>query len=423
MDKTFLNMSQNNSSSCFSRFFFTFFLSVLLLNPLFGQTTPAAAPAAAADPAVQQGEALFKKAGCNTCHAIDKKVVGPALKDVTKRWQSQADLISFIRNSQKLIAAGHPRATALFQEYKGLQMPAHEFLTEDEVKSILAYIQAAPAPVVVDEKDPRTPTSPPGEQAGGNSTLILALIIIVLVLVLVALVLVLVFIRRYLKDKEETLLEDEKELAGQKIEYGKFFRSPGFIGLVVFIFACVAIRSCWVGALSIGVEQNYAPKQPIPFSHKLHAGQYKIDCNYCHTGVRKSAKANIPSINICMNCHSQIKEGPKFGEAGIAILLEHYEKQTPIEWVRVHNLPDFAYFNHSQHVQVGGIECQTCHGPVEEMEVVKQFSPLTMGWCINCHRETKVNGKDNAYYDKLYAKHKELTVENIGGLECAKCHY
>lgn len=421
MDKTNLNMSQNISSSCFSRFLFAFFLSILFLNPLFGQNSPATP-----DPLAVKGEALFKESGCNTCHAVDKKVVGPALRGVTKRWgNNQADITNFVRNSAKVIAAGHPYANKVYKEYNGLQMPAHEFLTGDDVKAILAYIETAPkeaAPVEGDKAVVDGPTQK-GGQDSGNSGLVLTLVIVVLLLVLISLILVLVFIRRYLKDKEATLLEDEKELIHQRVEFGTFFKSKGFIGLVVFIFVCVAVRSCWVGALSIGVEQNYEPKQPIPFSHKLHAGQYKIDCNYCHTGVTKSAKANIPSINICMNCHSQIQEGPKYGKEGIKILLDHYKENKPIEWVRVHNLPDFAYFNHSQHVKVGGVECQTCHGAIDTMDVVRQHSPLTMGWCVNCHRETKVNGKDNAYYDKLYAKHKEMTVENIGGLECSKCHY
>jgi cytochrome c551/c552/preprotein translocase subunit SecG len=408
-------MFQNRYSSCFSSFIFAIFFSFFLIPLSYSQN----------DPKVAEGAALFKEAGCNTCHAVHKKVVGPALKDVSKRWKNQQELIAFIRNSAKLIASGHPYSNQIFKEYNGLQMPNHEFLTEDQVKSILAYIKAEEANVPQEKKDP-TP-----DQAGGGQTtpgkdssgMILTLILVVLALVLLTLVLLLVFIRRYLKDKEVSLREDEKALVNQKYDIAGFFKSKGFIGVVVLIFVLVGSRSCYIGLLSVGVEQNYMPAQPIPFSHKLHAGQYKINCNYCHTGVTKSKNANIPSINICMNCHSEIKEGPKHGKAGIALLLEHYEKQKPIEWVRVHNLPDLAYFNHSQHVQVGGIECQTCHGQIDTMEVVRQHSPLTMGWCINCHRETKVNGKDNAYYDKLYAKHKEMTVENIGGLECSKCHY
>ena len=175
---------------------------------------------------------------------------------------------------------------------------------------------------------------------------------------------------------------------------------------------------------TIGIQQNYHPTQPIAFSHKIHAGQYEIDCNYCHTGVNISKSANIPAVNICMNCHGVINTD----KPEIQKILTAYEENRPIEWVRVHNLPDLAYFNHSQHVAVGGIECNTCHGPIEEMDVVYQYSELTMGWCINCHRESEINSKGNDYYDKLVELHKSsskepLKVEDIGGLECSKCHY
>jgi hypothetical protein len=138
--------------------------------------------------------------------------------------------------------------------------------------------------------------------------------------------------------------------------------------------------------------------------------------------VYKGKSASIPSANICMNCHNAIQtSSPQIQKIYTAI-----EKDTPIEWVRVHNLPDFAYFNHSQHTNVGGVECQTCHGQIQTMEVVQQVSPLTMGWCIDCHRETTVNTEGNDYYDKLLALHNSkepLKVGNIGGLECSKCHY
>jgi hypothetical protein len=160
----------------------------------------------------------------------------------------------------------------------------------------------------------------------------------------------------------------------------------------------------------------------------LHAGEYGIECEYCHSGATKSKNAWIPSANVCMNCHKLINEGPKYGTEEIQKIydaigfdpatkqyIEGYE-QKPIEWVRIHNLPDHAYFNHAQHVVVGGLECQTCHGPIEEMEVVYQYSTLGMGWCINCHREEKVKtlGKENP---------EGLTVEDMGGLDCARCHY
>jgi hypothetical protein len=130
-----------------------------------------------------------------------------------------------------------------------------------------------------------------------------------------------------------------------------------------------------------------------------------------------------------MNCHNQIRSGTTTGEGEIAKIVAAWDNKKPIEWVRIHNLPDLAYFNHAQHVNVGGQECQTCHGPIETMDVVRQHSLLTMGWCIDCHRKTDVNSKGSAYYDKLveyHAKEKGKTpmkVEDIGGLECSKCHY
>ncbi|MFK7899286.1 MAG: cytochrome c3 family protein [Cyclobacteriaceae bacterium] len=212
--------------------------------------------------------------------------------------------------------------------------------------------------------------------------------------------------------------------------------NPIFVGVASVIILLVTLYVLITQVLyGIGVSQGYAPKQPIAFSHKIHAGQMEIDCQYCHTGVRKSKNANIPSPNICMNCHSQIKtESPEIKKIHKAIGYnaetgEYSGETKPIEWVRIHNLPDLAYFNHSQHAQVGNLQCETCHGEVKEMEVVYQYAPLTMGWCVNCHRETQVNAKGNDYYDKLLEIHESkygdepMKVENIGGTECAKCHY
>ena len=213
---------------------------------------------------------------------------------------------------------------------------------------------------------------------------------------------------------------------GQRFKTGlsSAVNNPTLRSVVIWLFLLVATKETIDGAYGIGIQKGYAPKQPIAYSHKLHAGQYKIDCNYCHTGANKGKSATIPAANICMNCHGVIKkESPEIQKIYKAI-----EQDQPIEWIRVHNLPDLAYFNHAQHVNVGNLECQTCHGEIQKMEVVEQRSSLTMGWCIDCHRRTEVNTKDNAYYDKLVALHRKessepLKVANIGGLECSKCHY
>lgn len=250
--------------------------------------------------------------------------------------------------------------------------------------------------------------------------------VIILVLLLIILVFLITAVKRFLDQKD--LTPEQREVVHAPFGLGSIIRSRGFIFIVVFIVASLGFKAVINGLYSIGIQQGYAPAQPIAFSHKIHAGQYKINCNYCHTGVMKSKNANIPSPNICMNCHNQIKQGTLTGETEIAKIVKAYETNTPIEWVRVHNLPDLAYFNHAQHVNVGGIECQTCHGPIETMDVVRQHSLLTMGWCIDCHRNTELNTRGNAYYDRLVELHSKVSKDKMkvvdnGGIECSRCHY
>jgi hypothetical protein len=265
--------------------------------------------------------------------------------------------------------------------------------------------------------------------SSGLVSVFLVLLLIILILILVVLMVLVSVLTKYLKQKAQ-LSERDEEVIDSKFDFVQFIRSPAFVWIMTFVFTALAAKTVIDGLFTVGVQQGYAPTQPIAFSHKLHAGDYKIDCNYCHTGVRISKSANIPSVNICMNCHSSIVKVTGATELSTEIqkIYDAKANNTPIEWVRVHNLPDLAYFNHAQHYEVGGIECQTCHGPIEEMEVVSQYSNLTMGWCIDCHRTTAINTRDNAYYDKLVEVHAEtsknpLIVEDIGGLECSKCHY
>jgi hypothetical protein len=230
-----------------------------------------------------------------------------------------------------------------------------------------------------------------------------------------------------------------------------FVSNNGFLKISATIFVLILVGYIGLNALmDLGIDQDYQPIQPIAFSHKIHAGDNKIDCQYCHSTAKHSKHSGIPSVNVCMNCHKSIAEynGPvtserdkEFYDAEIQKIydaigwdpenlayIEGYE-QKPIQWVRIHNLPDFAYFNHAQHVTAGGIACQKCHGPVEEMEDMYQYSPLTMGWCIECHRETSVDLKGNDYYAKIHAQLadkdgvEKVTIAQIGGLECGKCHY
>jgi len=410
-----------NSNSAASKFFtlvFVFALTVLTTNAQDISTDPAA---------ISAGEQLFN-ANCKACHRVKQKLVGPALADVYNRAPSIDWIKSFIHNSSAVIASGDEYANKLYSEYNKTQMTAFSSLKDPDIMNILAYIKAE-----TEKKEvAATPAAGPGagtEQSASSSYLNVIMIgmVIVLVLLLIVLGFLVSALKRFLDQKD--LTEEEKEIVHSPITAGSIVRSRGFMFVVVFIVAALGFKGVINGLFSIGVQQGYAPKQPIAFSHKIHAGQLEIDCKYCHTGVLKNKSATIPSVNICMNCHNQVKQGPTTGEGEIAKILEAYKTGVPIEWVRIHNLPDLAYFNHSQHVVVGGVECQTCHGPIETMDVVRQHSLLTMGWCIDCHRKTDIDTTKNAaYYDKMLHIHngkgiKPFKVEDIGGLECGKCHY
>ncbi|TAF50516.1 MAG: cytochrome C, partial [Sphingobacteriia bacterium] len=234
-----------------------------------------------------------------------------------------------------------------------------------------------------------------------------------------------------------------------------FWKNKAYIAMVTVVLFVVGGYLTSKGAMALGRSQDYQPEQPIYYSHAVHAGTNQINCQYCHTGAAQGKQATIPSVNVCMNCHMAINEykGDKlYNEAGVEVdgtaeIKKLYKyagftegtpwdatKAKPIEWVRIHNLPDHVYFNHSQHVTAGKVACQTCHGEIQKMGEVKQFSDLSMGWCVNCHRETKVQFKDNGFYS-IYEKYhndlksgkldstKGITVEKIGGTECQKCHY
>jgi len=382
---------------------------------------------------ISAGEALFN-GNCKSCHRVKQKLVGPALAGIEERAPSISWILAWVKNPAKLIASGDEYANKIYNEYNKSQMTAFTSYTDVQILSILAYVKAEVA------KPDVVPAPPVGGQvAGGDAgipssylNVIVGGMILILILMLAILGLIISGLKKYLNQKE--LNDEDQQVVNSPYTFSAVTRSSGFIFIVVFIVAAVGFKTTIDGLYSIGIQQDYQPKQPIAFSHKLHAGAYEINCKYCHTGVLKGKQANIPSPNICMNCHTQIKqESPEIQKIYAAIGYDYKTasysgKQKPIEWVRIHNLPDLSYFNHAQHVNVGGIECQTCHGPIEEMEVVKQYSLLTMGWCIDCHRKTEVNTKDNAYYNKvnelhLSAKKSKMKVEDIGGLECAKCHY
>ncbi len=169
--------------------------------------------------------------------------------------------------------------------------------------------------------------------------------------------------------------------------------NSGPLKLVVSVLVLIIIGlGIWVVAPPTGYNNGYAPEQPIPFSHKLHAGAMKIPCLYCHVNADKSKHSTVPALNVCMNCHGVVRKafGSETESPHIKKLVEAYQAGTPVQWVRVHMLPDFVFFNHKRHI-ARGVQCQTCHGEVQEMERVGQYSDLSMGWCVNCHRKPENN--------------------------------
>ena len=405
-----------------SKYPFTIFSSLIIL--LFAVSASVSAQN------IEEGEKLYK-ANCTACHQIDSKLIGPALRGVSDKY-SEEWLIKWIKNSAEMIAAGDPDAIAIWEEYNKSPMTAFPYFSDDDVKNILAYIEQAP------EKQAVVATT---SVDGGaivvedqTSDYVILTIAIVLLLVIAGLW----KIKNTLK---EVAGEESEDLFSSIITLvNAFFARKSIVTLTVFIILGFGVNSAWNLMLGVGVTKGYAPEQPIAYSHKLHSGINGIDCNYCHHSARHGKSAAIPSANVCMNCHTYINEGPS-GKAEIQKIydavgfdpekgqyIQGYE-QKPIKWVRIHNLPDHAYFNHSQHVVAGGLECQDCHGAIEEMEVVEQHAELTMGWCIDCHRQTEVKVADNDYYEEMHAKFKEnhpgeaFNVEAIGGLECGKCHH
>jgi len=441
-----------------------------------------------AAPTKEAGKELFV-ANCASCHNKNMKdqMTGPALAGVEERWAAfpRKDLYAWIRNSQGLIATGHPRAVELWAKWKPNLMSNFTGLTDEQMESIILYINEPGGP-------PPPPPPPGGATEAKEDGLPWMFISLALLLGLLAFALMRII---------DNLANVARVQAGETQRtrsWVQTLNSKGFIAFMVFAVTLIFGYKTIDNAARMGRSQGYEPDQPIAFSHKIHSGVNKIDCQYCHDSARRSKQSSIPGTNTCMNCHSAIKKGTISGTSEITKIFasigfdpiagkyipdydnwsdkqieDLYKKwigqeymtantlasldengqltvenqwdgvvkalkndsngkiQGPIEWTRIHNLADHAYFNHSQHVAVGQIACEKCHGPVAEMDVVYQYSTLGMGWCISCHRETEVKFKDNAYYDQYARYHKELkdgtrtkvTVAEIGGLECQKCHY
>jgi mono/diheme cytochrome c family protein len=475
------------------------FLHYLTIVLVFGATL-LPNRAEAADP--KKGQTLFLEK-CASCHNnnMKDKSTGPALEGVQARWAKYpGDLQKWISNSQALVAANHPYGKPLYVQFGNAVMTSFPELSPADIDDILLYIDNKAAFGCYEQgKCETTPqagaaadTAKSDAPKGTNYALwgLFALLLGGVGL-----------LGRYINNLNRLAEQKLGEPVSAPRSVLQIILNPVVVRLTVFGLVIVGAYTLVTGAIGLGRQQGYAPEQPIKFSHALHAGKHKIDCQYCHDGARRSKHGSIPAVNTCINCHAAVRKGPETGTSEIIKIyaaagfdpsapshetyyfadsvspekrLESFQNWLettyakdmdkpetqkmiasqmatakaylgkPIEWIRIHNLPDHAYFNHSQHVVAGGVACQTCHGEVEKMEVVKQHSPLSMGWCINCHRETKVKFDNNYYAEKSknpadsasayssYEKyHKELkdnkrtgvSVEDIGGLECQKCHY
>ena len=395
---------------------------------------------------INAGKALFSS-NCASCHNPLKDGTGPALHGVTERVPDRAKLHAWIKNNQAVLASGDPYFTKLFNDRNKTPMNTFTSLSDAEIDNILTYVESV-----------RPPTGGGGEgtapvttaQDESDNSLLYG----ILTLILAVVTLILLQVNSNLKK-----LSDDKEGVPAS-EPVPFYRNKAYIALFAVVLFIVGGYITIQAAIGLGRNKGYQPEQPIYYSHKVHAGVNQVSCLYCHGGAYEGRHANVPSVNICMNCHMAINEYGSGSEKlyredgtevnGTAEIQKIYAaagwdpktrkysgKEKPIEWVKIHNLPDHVYFNHSQHTRAGKVQCQTCHGPIQEMPEVKQFADLSMGWCINCHRESKVNfynaetGEGNKFYSIYEKFHNDLknkkvdsvTVEMIGGTECQKCHY
>jgi mono/diheme cytochrome c family protein len=383
------------------------------------------------------GKALFM-ANCASCHNknMKDKMTGPALYGVETRWSKKENLYAWIRNSSAFLKTGDAYANGLYNEYNKSVMTAFPSLKDEEIESVLAYIEGVGSGKIQDA--PKADASSTASTANAVPTSIPSWMMWLLALILAVLAYILLQTNNILNraNAEKNGLPTPKDVTLSSI-----VKTRAFIAPAIFLTALFVGYFVMTSAINLGRSKGFAPKQPIAYSHKLHAGDMKIPCEYCHVGAYKGKNAVIPSTNVCMNCHQAVTKGSTTGETEIAKIYKavdfdpttktYGKNQKPVEWVRIHNLPDHVYFNHSQHVNAGKIACQTCHGQIQEMEVVQQHAPLSMGWCINCHRETQVQFGTNGYYaefEKLHEKLKKgeikkVTAADVGGLECQKCHY
>ena len=435
-------------------------LKVLTVVLFAGAFSVNAQEEGAAEASIDGGKLFSAK--CATCHHPFKDGTGPALSGVKAVWEENGageDVILLWVHDWQKAAAQNAYANSRTTVKPTAMTQFGEQLSDAEILAIFDWIDAQVEQTAV----AGTPTA--GGAAVEEEESGLGWIWIVLGSLFVVVILSVGGVRRQLKHVQA----DEDGEA--KMSYSEEFKQwawlnrkyVGIGGLVVVLAILVVLFN---GLYSINIMEGYQPSQPIAFPHDLHAGKNGIDCKYCHNTVTESKSASIPSVNVCMNCHKQVKgEGEqvakiqKIYDAAGWDGNEYTGKTKPIVWNKVHNLPDHVYFSHKQHVVVGGVDCKQCHGDMTTMNETAKVQPvselnkvdgnikltkatLTMGWCIECHQEKEISAgaltmKGSGYYDeihkrlikgdkKLYSEYLEddmVSVKELGGWECAKCHY
>ncbi len=415
-----------------------------------------------------QGEALFK-AKCATCHQPHKNGTGPKLFEVRKKWAEggakDGSIIKWVNNWQAA-ASSDPYAQTV-STWAPSAMNVFPELKEEEINSIFDYVDAQADPALATPEEGGAEGSVAGEETEeGGSTWLWITFGIIFAIIIAAVS----GVRRQLKSalNESDTSDDSRSYFEEFKEWHWKNKKPLGILIVASVMALVVIGFQNLG--NIGVVEAYQPSQPIAFPHDIHTGVNGIDCKYCHNSVTKSKSAGVPTVNVCMNCHKQVSGRTPEQQEQIKKIYSaagwstegagsYTGKSTPIKWNKVHVLPDHVYFNHSQHVVVGGIDCKQCHGDMTKQKETVKVQPvselnkiegnialtkptLTMGWCIECHQEKEIaagplDTKKDGYYDeihrrlmnndkKLYSQYLEdgkVTVKELGGWECAKCHY
>ncbi|MDP4797719.1 MAG: c-type cytochrome [Crocinitomicaceae bacterium] len=422
-----------------------------------------------------QGDALFK-AKCASCHQPHKNGTGPKLFQVRQKWSDggakEGSIYQWVNNWQTA-AANDPYAQGV-STWSPTAMSAFPDLKKEEIDAIMDWVDSQPDPAAGGAADAGAmgADGAPVEGEGATEESSSGWIWIILSVIFITIILAVGGVRRQLKF---AAADAEGEPVNEGLSYAEELKAWAwkyrlYVGLGSLVVVIGVVVTLFLGLYSIGVVENYQPSQPIAYPHAIHAGTNGIDCKYCHSSVTKSKSAGIPSVNVCMNCHKQINGRTPAQQEQIAKIYDaagwnpegagsYTGKTKPIVWNKVHVLPDHVYFNHSQHVVVGGVDCKQCHGdmtkqvenqkvwPVEELNKIEGNIPLTkptmtMGWCIECHDKKEISTgsidtKNNGYYNEihkrllnndknLYKKYLDdgiVSVAELGGWECAKCHY